>query len=71
MDHRVRSESINRLIAEIDDEVSTSLLAWVLPIAGSRAINADVVGDSGGDGDGSASHLMMRHKLPLQKSRQR
>ena len=64
MDHRVRSESINRLIAEIDEEVSTSLLAWVLPIAGRRAINADVVGDGGdggGDGDGSASPFMMRH----------
>lgn len=40
MDHRVSSESVNRLIAEIDDEVSTSPLAWVLPIAESRAINA-------------------------------
>jgi len=45
-DHRVRS-GVNRLIAEINDETlpATSPLALLLTTAGSRAFDADIVGD--------------------------
>jgi hypothetical protein len=52
--HRVTSEGVNRLIAEIDDEGLTSPLVLVLTTVGNRAFDAGEDGDEGGgDGDGT------------------
>lgn len=52
--HRVRSEGVNRLTAEIDGDAFTSPLVLVLTTIGIRALDVDLDGDEGGgDGDGT------------------
>ena len=54
--HRVRSECVNRLIAEIDDEALTSPLVLV-------RFDADVDGDEGGgDGTGMGGNVQCKGK---------
>ena len=63
MDHRVSSEDVNRLIADIDDEDLTSPLGLVLITTGGRAFDVDGdEGGGGGDGTGMGGNVQCKGK---------